>query len=120
MYAVGMLCKHFKGITLLEKNIYQIQRLNVDGISILGTDILYTGNSEDLEEVHDLVIYSNIFQENKIFAREYDDLASELTKEKQRKFHQMYRVEPLTEEEVSEIQKESFIQKKKQMYQNYV
>lgn len=116
MYQIGMLCKHFKGNTLQDKNIYRIENLNVDGISILGTDIIYTGDSEDLKNVHNLVIYSNIFQSDKTFAREYTDLAFELPKEKQEQFHQLYRVQPLTEEEINEIQTEAFIQKKKQMY----
>lgn len=118
MYKIGMLCKHFKGDTLQDKNIYQIQRLNVDGISILGTDIIYTGDHENIETVHNLVVYSNIFQPDKTFAREYEDLASKLSIEKQDQFHQLYRVQPLTEEEINEIQTETFIQKKKQMYKS--
>lgn len=118
MYEIGMLCKHFKGDTLQDKNIYQIQRLNVEGISILGTDIIYTGDCENIETTHNLVVYSNIFQPDKIFAREYEDLVSKLSIEKQDQFHQLYRVQPLTEEEINEIQTETFIQKKKQMYKS--
>lgn len=118
MYEIGMLCKHFKGTTLQDKNIYRIENLNVEGISILGTDIIYTGDCENIETTHNLVVYSNIFQTDKIFAREYEDLVSELSIEKQDQFHQLYRVQPLTEEEINEIQTETFIQKKKQMYKS--
>ncbi len=116
IYQIGMLCKHFKGTTLQEKNIYRIEQIDVDGISIMGKNVIYTGDHPNLENVHHLIIYSNIFQEDKIFAREYEDLAYILPKEKQEQFHQMRRVEPLTEEEIFEIGTETFRQKKKEMY----
>ena len=34
IYKVGMLCKHFKGNNLLEKNIYRIEQIGIDGKDI--------------------------------------------------------------------------------------
>lgn len=97
---VGDICKHFKGETLVEKNIYQILAINVT----------YTGdNGLDLSN---LVIYKPIFQEGKCFAREYDDLVCELTDEQKEMYHQTMRVEPLTEEEKIMIQDQDFIERK--------
>ena len=51
---VGDLCKHFKGANLLEKNIYEIIAINVT----------YTGDKAK-EPIENLVVYKNVFQENK-------------------------------------------------------
>ena len=34
IYKIGILCKHFKGKTLLEKNIYRIEDISVYGKDI--------------------------------------------------------------------------------------
>lgn len=44
IYRKGMLCKHFKGESLLEKNIYEILEVNVNGKDIDENNIIYTGN----------------------------------------------------------------------------
>ncbi len=96
----GMICKHFKGETLVEKNIYQILAVNVT----------YTGdNGIDLSN---MVIYKPLFQEGKVFAREYDDLVCELTDEQKEMYHQTQRVEPLNDEELLQIKDEGFATKK--------
>lgn len=112
IYKVGMLCKHFKGESLLEKNIYRIERLGVNGVDILDSDITYTGDNT-LESASNLVVYSNIFQDGKMFAREYEDISSELNDEKKASFKQSLKVEPLTDEEISIIESPSFIEEKK-------
>lgn len=112
IYKVGMLCKHFKGTNLLEKNIYRIEKLGVNGTDI-DDSITYTGEG-DLSCATNLVVYSNIFQENKLFCREYEDISSELSDEKKKVFNQTLRVEPLTEEEIQEIKDNSFIENKKE------
>lgn len=103
MFQKGDLCKHFKGENLVEKNIYEILEVGVK----------YTGECEQLEEP--LIVYRNIFQEGKVFAREEKDLIAELAIEKQEKFHQIHRVEKLTKEERKQIQTEEF-QKAKMEY----
>lgn len=96
----GIICKHFKGKTLIEKNIYQIIAVNVT----------YTGdNGIDLSN---MVIYKPLFQEGKIFAREYEDLVGELTIEQRQEYHQDRRVEPLSDEELEQIKDEVFISQK--------
>ena len=96
----GMICKHFKGKTLVEKNIYQIIAVNVT----------YTGdNGLDL---CDMVIYKPLFQEGKVFAREYEDLVGELRPEQKQEYHQNRRVEPLSDEELNQIKDEEFISQK--------
>lgn len=96
----GMLCKHFKGTNLVEKNIYQILAVNVT----------YTGdNGLDLSN---MVVYKPLFQEGKVFAREYDDLTQELNDEQKELYHQNYRVEPLTEEEKILITTDEYIKGK--------
>ena len=75
MFQKGDLCKHFKGENLVEKNIYEILEVGVK----------YTGECEQLEEP--LIVYRNIFQEGKVFAREEKDLIAELAIEKQEKFN---------------------------------
>lgn len=114
IYKIGMLCKHFKGDNLLEKNIYRIVALNVNGESIDSKEITYTGEGT-LNNAKNLVIYANIFQNNKLFAREYDDISTKMTLEKQEIFHQERKVEPLTLEEIALINTTEF-QKEKEAY----
>ena len=114
IYKVGMLCKHFKGKDLLEKNIYRIEQIGVDGKDIDDSLITYTGES-DLRSAKNLIVYSNIFQENKMFCREYEDISQELSSDKQEQFNQKLKVQPLTEEEQSIIGQDSFIETKKQL-----
>lgn len=116
IYKVGMLCKHFKGKDLLEKNIYRIEQVGVDGINIDDSIITYTGEY-NLRSAINLIVYSNIFQDNKLFCREYEDISQELSIDKQQEFCQKLKVQPLTEEEQSFIGQESFIEAKKQLVQ---
>ena len=109
IYKVGMLCKHFKGADLYEKNIYRIEELNVNGLDIDETVITYTGDG-DLKTASNLVVYSNIFQDGKKFCREYEDISGQLSKEKMEAFHQTIKVEPLTEEEINLVNSDGFIQ----------
>lgn len=111
MFKVGMLCKHFKGKDLLEKNIYRIEKIGVDGKDIDSSKIIYTGD-KDLLLSKNLVIYSNIFQEDKLFAREYDDLVSELSDDKKELYNQIFRVEPLNDEEIKIIKCHEFVEEK--------
>ena len=83
IYKIGMLCKHFKGNNLLEKNIYRIEQIGVDGKDINSNLITYTGDN-DLFTSKNLVVYSNIFQDNKLFVREYEDISKELDEEKKK------------------------------------
>lgn len=101
MLKKGDLCKHFKGEDLIQKNIYEI----------LATGVVYTGESKSVSD--SLIVYRNIFQENKFFAREARELNAELSEEKQAKFHQKYRVQKLTDEEIAEISTEEFKKAKK-------
>lgn len=114
IYKIGMLCKHFKGETLLEKNIYRIEKLEVDGKDIDSSIITYTGDGV-LLEAQNLVVYSNIFQDNKLFTREYEDISGKLSKEKQEMFNQELKVQPLTDEEIETIKDEDFIEQKKKL-----
>ena len=114
IYKIGMLCKHFKGETLLEKNIYRIEKLEVDGKDIDSSIITYTGDGV-LLEAQNLVVYSNIFQDNKLFTREYEDISGKLSKEKQEMFNQKLKVQPLTDEEIETIKDEDFIEQKKKL-----
>ena len=91
MFKKGDLCKHFKGTTLDEKNIYEILEVGVK----------YSGDATD-KPIENLVIYRNIFQ-NKIFARELEDLIAELPEDKQKLYGQKHRVEKLTEEEIKKV-----------------
>lgn len=116
IYEIGMLCKHFKGTTLLEKNIYRIIKLNVSGNDI-DNNITYTGEGK-LEEATDLVVYQNIFQENKYFAREYSDISSELSIDKQNTFNQTIKVQPLTQEEIELVTSETFTLEKASIEQS--
>ena len=90
IFKVGDLCKHFKGENLSQKNIYKIIAVNVT----------YSGDKSQ-EPLNNLVVYENIFQSGKTFVREYKDLVEELSKEKQNKYNQKYRVEKLTKEEIN-------------------
>ena len=114
IYKVGMLCKHFKGKTLEEKNIYKIIQLGILGKDIDESQIKNTGDGE-LQTAENLVVYANIFQENKLFAREYEDISSELSVEKQQQFFQKLKVQPLTEEEILIINDPAFIKTKQIM-----
>ena len=111
IYQEGMLCKHFKGTNLYEKNIYRIVKLHVDGSTIDESIVTYTGEGI-LSEANDLVVYANIFQDNKLFAREYADITSELSEEKKQQSSQTLRVEPLNEEEIAIISNPEFVAKK--------
>lgn len=102
---VGDLCKHFKGKTLLEKNIYEIIAINA----------MYTGENAKAP-LDDLVIYKNIFQGDKCFVREYNGLVEELSEEKQKQYGQRYRVEKLTEEEIAQVKSEQFKKEKTKIY----
>ena len=114
IYNIGMLCKHFKGNDLLEKNIYRIENLGVNGSNIDESQITYTGDGI-LATATNLVVYSNIFQDNKLFCREYEDISGELSDEKKKKFNQTIKVQPLTDEEISIVNSEEFIENKKEM-----
>lgn len=111
IYEVGMLCKHFKGNSLLEKNIYRIERLGVSGKDVDESLITYTGDGI-LKTAENLVVYSNIFQENKFFAREYEDISSDLSQDKQELYNQQIKVQPLTEEEIEIVNSSSFQEEK--------
>lgn len=98
---VGDLCKHFKGNSLAQKNIYEIVAMNVT----------YTGENAKTP-MDNLVVYKNIFQENKLFTREYNDLVAELPEEKQRQYGQKCRIEKLTQEEIDEVKSDEFKKEK--------
>lgn len=93
MFQKGDLCKHFKGMNLDEKNIYEILEMGVT----------YSGNACE-HPLENLVIYKNIFQ-GKIFARELQDLVEELSPEKQELYGQKHRVEKLTPEEIKIVRR---------------
>ena len=113
IYKVGMLCKHFKGNDLLEKNIYRIEKLNVKGTDIDESIITYTGDGV-LSDATNLVVYSNIFQDNKLFCREYEDISSKLSEEKKKTFHQTLKVEPLNSMELMIVESDDFNRMKHQ------
>ena len=102
MFKKGDLCKHFKGKDLIQKNIYEVLEIGVK----------YTGTAEGIKDK--LIVYRNIFQEDKIFAREESELAEQLEECMQREFRQKYRVEKLTQEEIEMIRTEEFIKAKKE------
>lgn len=112
-YKIGMLCKHFKGKDLLEKNIYRIEQIGMVGEDVNEEYITYTGDG-NLKSASNLVMYSNIFQDHKLFCREYEDLCKELDEEQKEMFNQSVRVEPLTEEEIELVNSEEFIERKKE------
>ena len=113
IYKVGMLCKHFKGNDLLEKNIYRIEKLGVNGTDIDESIITYTGDGI-LSNATNLVVYSNVFQDNKLFCREYEDISSKLSEEKKNTFHQNIKVEPLTSIELTVVESDDFKRIKQQ------
>ena len=82
IYKVGMLCKHFKGNNLLEKNIYRIEQIGVDGKDINSNLITYTGD-KDLFTSKNLVVYSNIFQD--IYRRTTNESSVKITNLSQRR-----------------------------------
>lgn len=96
---VGDICKHFKGMDLYEKNIYEI----------IAVDVKYTGNKEN---VSNLIVYKNIFQENMYFAREQSDLCEELSLENQKQYGQTHRIDLLTNDEKNIIYTDEFFIKK--------
>lgn len=110
-YEVGMYCKHFKGQNLIDKNIYKILSLGIEGKDINTDEIIYSGDN-DLLTATNLVVYTNIFQENKIFAREYEALAKELSPEQKIEYKQNIRVQPLTLDEIDMILNPIFIENK--------
>ena len=101
MYKVGDYCKHFKGHDLFEKNIYQIIKLGVKGSEIDTETITYSGDNE-LSTAVNLVVYKNIFQD-RLFTREYEDISSELSLDKQVEFNQKYKVKLIKEDEIEMI-----------------
>ena len=107
LYIEGMLCKHFKGEKLEDKNIYRIIMIGVSGKDIDTNKITYTGEGV-LDTAENLVVYANIFQKNKLFAREYEDISSELSQEKQQLFSQKIKVQPLTKEEIAIVKSPQF------------
>lgn len=113
IYEIGMLCKHFKGNDLLEKNIYRIEKVGVNGTEIDTDIVTYTGEGE-LHIAKNLVVYSNIFQDNKLFAREYEDISSNLSEEKSSLYNQKIKVQPLTVEEINIVSDSKFIEEKKE------
>ena len=106
IYKIGMLCKHFKGSNLIEK-------LDVNGIDVDENTITYTGDN-NLKKATNLVIYSNIFQDNKLFCREYEDISQELSEDKKVMFNQTLKVQPLTVDEEKQIQSNEYIETKKE------
>ena len=77
--------------------------------------VVSLGTSTTAEGITDkLIVYKNIFQEDKIFAREEGQLAEQLEESKQKEFGQKYRVEKLTQEEIEMIKTEEFIKAKKE------
>lgn len=103
---IGDLCKHFKGKTLLEKNIYKILLLNV----------IYSGDNAT-KKLDDLVVYQNIF-DGKIFTREASDIFATLSEEKQIEFNQTYKVQKLDANEIEEVNTSHFKAKKKEYIKN--
>ncbi len=91
MLQKGDLFKHFKGTSLDDKNICEVLEIGVK----------YSGDNSD-KPIENLVVYKNVFQ-NKIFARELEDLTAELSPEKQEEYGQKHRVEKLNEEELKYI-----------------
>ena len=90
------------------------KRRYTDGKDINETLITYTGDGK-LSSAKNLVVYSNIFQENKLFAREYDDISGELSLEKKEMYNQEIKVQPLTQMEIDMINEANFITEKKKM-----
>lgn len=121
------ICKHFKGESLLEKNIYGIMevKMTYTGENIKFPDIvlykplfhngkcyikefLYLSGRIKYEEDLDLQGFNQVT----CFIREYDDLVKELDEDLVEKSHQKRRVEVLNEDEINLILSESFIDEK--------
>lgn len=83
IYKEEMLCKHFKWKSLEEKNIYRIIKLGVSGKDIDQRLITYTWDCNLITSTG-LVVYANIFQDDKLFTREYSDISYSLSLEKKR------------------------------------
>ena len=83
--------------------------MGVLGKDVNPTEITYTGDGE-LKTAKNLVIYSNIFQNNKLFARDYEDIYQELSQDKQYLYSQKIKVQPLTPEEITIVKSTQFIQ----------
>ena len=60
------------------------------------------------------MFYSNIFQDNKLFVREYEDISKELDEEKKNLYKQNIKVEPLNDEEIKVLNDDNFISEKRQ------
>lgn len=87
--------------------------MNVNGCDIDDSVVAYTGDGT-LKGAVNLVVYQNIFQDNKFFAREYEDISSTLSEEKQNEFHQMIKVQPLSIDEINVVTSDDFIADKKE------
>ena len=88
MLKKGDMYKHFKGTSIDDKNIYEILEIGVK----------YSGDNSD-KPIENLVVYRNVFQD-KIFARELEDLIAELSPQKQKEYGQKHRIEKLNDEEI--------------------
>ena len=86
--------KHFKGKDLIEKNIYLIIAIGISKNDFNEMQPKYVGDNKDNINYSDLVVYLNYFQ-NQLFAREYQDLVEELTKEQQKEYSQKYRIDKI-------------------------
>lgn len=87
--------------------------MNVNGCDIDDSVVTYTGDGT-LKGAVNLVVYQNIFQDNKFFAREYEDISSTLSEEKQNEFHQTIKVQPLSIDEINVVTSDDFIADKKE------
>ena len=86
----------------------------VEAIKEYDVEIVVTGD-KDLFTSKNLVVYSNIFQDNKLFVREYEDISKELDEEKKNLYKQNIKVEPLNNEEIRVINDDNFIFEKIQL-----
>lgn len=93
-------------VEIYQKNLYKIEQIVIEWKNIDEILITYTGDGE-LLTAKKLVVYSNIFQENKLFAREYEDICSELSSVK-KTYDQEIKVQLLTKDEIDIINEESF------------
>lgn len=79
--------------------------------------VIYTGENANIP-LENLVVYRNIFQKDKFFTREYNDLIEELSEEKQKQYGQVHRIEKLAEEEIKLIKSEEFRNEKLKYIEN--
>lgn len=79
--------------------------------------VIYTGENANIP-LENLVVYRNIFQKDKFFTREYNDLIKELSEEKQKQYGQVHRIEKLAEEEIKLIKSEEFRNEKLKYIEN--